>query len=84
MVRSSRFKYVHYEGLPPQLFALQDDPMELDDLGTDSSRAPVRQEHALMLFDWVRGLRIHPTIRDHDAAAWTAKASRSGTFIGAW
>jgi arylsulfatase A-like enzyme len=84
MVRSQRFKYVHYEGLPPQLFDLQDDPMELDDLGTDSSRAQVRQEHALMLFDWMRGLRIHPTVNDRDAAAWTARESRSGTFIGVW
>ena len=64
-----------------QLFDLQDDPMELDDLGTDSSKAQVRQVHALMLFDWMRGLRIHPTVCDRDAAAWTAKESRSGTFI---
>ena len=84
MVRSARFKYVHYEGLAPQLFDLQDDPMELDDPGTDSSRAHVRQEHATMLFDWMRGLRIHPTIRDRDAAGWTAKESRSGLFIGVW
>ena len=84
MVRSSRFKYVHYEGLPPQLFDLQDDPMELDDLGTDASRMQIRREHETMLFDWMRGLRMHPTISDHDAAAWTAKESRSGTFIGVW
>ena len=84
MVRTARWKYVHYDGLPPQLFDLKDDPAELDDLGTDASKAQVRQEHATVLFDWLRGLRIHPTVSDGDAAAWTAKESRSGTLIGAW
>jgi len=84
MVRSERWKYVHYEGLSPQLFDLQEDPMELGDLGTDSSRAKVREEHQTMLFDWQRGLRIHPTISDRDAAAWTAREARSGTHIGVW
>ena len=84
MIRSSRWKYVHFDGLPSQLFDLQDDPMELDDLGADPARAQVRQEHATALFDWLRALRIHPTVSDRDAAAWTVKESRSGTLIGVW
>ena len=84
MIRSSRWKYVHFEGLPAQLFDLQDDPTELDDLGADPAKAQVREEHATALFDWLRGLRIHPTASDRDAAAWTVKESRSGTLIGVW
>ena len=45
MVRWRDWKYVHYTGLPPQLFDLQADPHELVDLGTDTSqRAVVARE----------------------------------------
>lgn len=35
MIRKGRFKYVHYAGMPPQLFDLDADPQELHDLGTE-------------------------------------------------
>lgn len=37
MVRWADWKYVHYAGMPPQLFNLVDDPLEDHDLGTDKS-----------------------------------------------
>ncbi|MEZ5775413.1 MAG: sulfatase-like hydrolase/transferase [Hyphomicrobiaceae bacterium] len=41
MVRWSHWKYVHYVGLPPQLFDLAADPGEVRDLGRDASEAAV-------------------------------------------
>ena len=35
MIRHGRFKYVHYIGMPPQLFDLEADPDEMRDLGGD-------------------------------------------------
>jgi choline-sulfatase len=35
MLRKGRFKYVHYVGMPPQLFDLDADPYETHDLGQD-------------------------------------------------
>lgn len=35
MVRQGKWKYIHYEGMRPQLFNLEDDPGELQDLGGD-------------------------------------------------
>ncbi len=35
MIRKGAFKYVHYVGMPPQLFDLEADPQETRDLGTD-------------------------------------------------
>jgi len=35
MIRKGRFKYVHYVGMPPQLFDLGADPYETRDLGQD-------------------------------------------------
>lgn len=42
MVRTARYKYVHYVGDPPQLFDLAVDPDETRDLGEDSGYAEVR------------------------------------------
>lgn len=44
MLRSPRYKYVHYIGAPPQLFDLEADPEELNDLGRDNAHAPIRAE----------------------------------------
>jgi choline-sulfatase len=35
MLRNRRYKYVHYVDYPPQLFDLQKDPLELNDLATN-------------------------------------------------
>jgi len=35
MIREGRWKYVHYEGLPPQLFDIEADPDELNDRAGD-------------------------------------------------
>lgn len=42
MVRVDRWKYVHYVGLPPQLFDLESDPLEERDLGESPEHAEVR------------------------------------------
>ncbi|MBA2451070.1 MAG: sulfatase-like hydrolase/transferase [Chloroflexi bacterium] len=44
MVRTERYKYVHYVGYPPQLFDMQDDPDETRDLGQEPAYAEVRAE----------------------------------------
>ena len=39
MWRDDRYKYNHYVNQPPQLFDLQNDPDELNDLAADASHA---------------------------------------------
>lgn len=43
MIRRGRWKYVHYVGLPPQLFDLDADPIEAKDLGQDPAHAEIRR-----------------------------------------
>jgi choline-sulfatase len=43
MVRSARWKYVHYVGHPPELFDLESDPDELVDLGDSSDHRGERE-----------------------------------------
>lgn len=42
MIREGKWKYVHYVAYPPQLFDLDRDPEELNDLGTDPAYAEIR------------------------------------------
>jgi arylsulfatase A-like enzyme len=84
MLRSERWKYLHYEGLPPQLFDMREDPMELRDLGREPGLARLREQHAGLLFDWLRKRQIHPTVTEREMQQCTANERLSGTHIGVW
>jgi arylsulfatase A-like enzyme len=84
MLRTQRWKYLHYEALAPPLFDMREDPMELRDLGQEPCLARVREQHAGLLFDWLRKRQIHPTVSEREMQACTAKERLSGTHIGVW
>ncbi len=44
MIRSGKWKLVHYDGATPQLFNLETDPHEFHDLGQDPAYVRVREE----------------------------------------
>jgi arylsulfatase A-like enzyme len=52
VVRTKRWKYVHFPTLPPLLFDLTNDPTEVHDLSTDKAHANVRLELAERLLSW--------------------------------
>jgi choline-sulfatase len=70
MVRTLRHKYVHYLNAPPQLFDLDADPEELDDLGADAAAEPIRRALEARL----RGLL------DPEAVDAEAKADQAATI----
>jgi arylsulfatase A-like enzyme len=84
MARSDRYRYIHYDGLPPQLFDMQEDPLELRDLGRNSEYAQVRDEHLGLVFDWMRQRRNRVTISDADIMKRASPASAGGVIIGEW
>lgn len=43
MIRKGRWKLVNYDGMRPQLFDLEKDPHESDDLGVDAAYAQIRE-----------------------------------------
>ncbi|GAA4349285.1 alkaline phosphatase family protein [Variovorax defluvii] len=84
MVRTRRWKYIDYQGLPPQLFDLAQDPGELEDLGRSEAHAGVRAEMAARLFAWLRARKRFPTIRHEDIEQWNRREVKAGIQIGHW
>ncbi len=53
MIRRGPWKLVHFDGYRPQLFNLEDDPHEWNDLGEDAQYAEIRDElHTRVLEGW--------------------------------
>jgi arylsulfatase A-like enzyme len=84
MVRTARWKFVHWLDLPPQLFDLEADPQELDDRGRDPALEAVRAAKRERLFDWFTRLKRRTTVTDDDVERGTAAHKRAGVFFGQW
>ena len=66
-VRSQRYKYVTYRGDPiEQLFDLEMDPGEMDNLATDSEAAAILEAHRRMLREWEDQLDLAPGVPNAD------------------
>ena len=57
MVRDRRWKFIYYCGYPPQLFDLEQDPNELNDLGQNPRLNSVRRRMKEVIFDWQYSLK---------------------------
>ncbi|WP_159592330.1 alkaline phosphatase family protein [Chelativorans xinjiangense] len=84
MVRTTRWKYVEFNGYRPQLFDLQADPRELTDLGADPAHADIRQELHERLFTWLRTRRMRVTISDSEVERRTDTHKTRGIYFGVW
>lgn len=84
MVRTERWKYVFFEELPPQLFDLETDPDELDDLGRAPGYEEIREGMERRLFDWFRSRRLRVTISDAEIERRTGTAKARGYRFGEW
>ncbi len=84
MVRTTDWKYIHYEGFQPQLFDLKADPHELRDLGLSPEHVHIRADLHECLFTWLRTRRTRVTVTEEVAAQRTASSRRRGIIIGEW
>ncbi|MFM9970998.1 MAG: alkaline phosphatase family protein [Burkholderiales bacterium] len=85
MVRTPRWKYVHFDGYGPQLFDLENDPQELRDLGSDAAHATVRAEMKERIFQWMRQ-RKNRVAMDDDSVneRFEARRKPGSALIGRW
>ncbi len=84
MVRTERWKYIHYEAFRSQLFDLQSDPRELDDLGEAPEMEEMRSQMHAILADWALKRRMRVTLSDDDVARRTGTHKTRGMPFGVW
>ncbi|GKX36222.1 MAG: sulfatase [Rhizobiaceae bacterium MnEN-MB40S] len=84
MIRTERWKYVHFKGYPPQLFDLETDPDEFVDLGRNSNYENIRRELHRKLTDRLIDRKNRVTMSDEEVLAMRAGESSSGIVIGRW
>ena len=84
MVRERDWKYVRWQGFPPQLFNLLDDPHEYEDLGRDPRLAHVARRLDERLHLWMEAQHPRLTLSDGEVAQRTDKAKEHGIFYGTW
>jgi arylsulfatase A-like enzyme len=84
MLRTDRWKYVHFKGFRPQLFDLIEDPNEFVDLGASPSHQGVRQQLHEQLLDRLTDRRNRVTVDDEWIRGIRARERQAGIIIGKW
>ena len=85
MIRDKRWKYIHYNLFAPQLFDLEEDPLELHDLGRDDEHRRVRAGMHKLLVDWRRRLKPRVGMPYDNLDGMGPKRDEAlGIIIGRW
>lgn len=85
MVCDSRWKYIYYQGFPHQLFDLEQDPDELNDVGGDPDFVSVTRRMQDALFEWQYSLKRRVGL-DYNYAQGQGpeRDEEYGIIIGRW
>jgi arylsulfatase A-like enzyme len=83
-LRTSRWRYVYWLDEPEQLFDLDADPQEFNDLGRDASTATVRAGLRERLLDFLARRRHRSTVTDASVERGTGAYKKAGVFFGQW
>jgi len=84
MVRTARWKYVHYQGMRAQLFDLDNDPFEFVDRGADAGLENERRQMRERLTDWFTSLKNRTTVDHAYVERRTEDHRRNNVHIGVW
>ena len=84
LVRTARWKYVHFERFRPQLFDLEADPHELHDLGDSAAHGEVREAMKARLFSWALTRKTRTTVTHDYIQRVTGGARARGYRFGEW
>jgi arylsulfatase A-like enzyme len=84
MIRTERWKYVHFLNFPPQLFDLLNDPDELQDLGRDPAPEDIRREMHNRLLARLLRRKNRVAMTDEEVQGIRVSENTSGIVIGKW
>lgn len=83
-LRTARWRYVHWLDEPEQLYDLDADPDEMQDLGRDASTESVREAFRAKLLDFLARRRHRSTVTDESVERGTGAYKQAGVFFGQW
>ena len=86
MLRSKRWKFILHEVFRPQLFDMENDPQEQNDLGEDPQYAELMAGLEREMFRWFRRRKLRFT-RTNDYVMFRSQVGWTedqGVFIGHW
>jgi arylsulfatase A-like enzyme len=84
MIRTARWKYVHFPKFAPQLFDLENDPNEFFDLGRDAGYETIRRKMHDRLTDRLLSRKNRVTMTDERVMETRDRENRAGIMIGKW
>jgi arylsulfatase A-like enzyme len=85
MIRDKRWKYVHHNLFRAQLFDMQKDPQELNDLGDDPAYAKLRADMQQLVIESRRRLKPRVGVPYENLAGMgPAQSEAQGIAIGRW
>jgi len=87
MLRTKRWKYILHECFRPELYDMENDPQEQNDLGDDPAYAGIRHDLHERLFRWFRRRALRFTKPDsftmmRSAPGWPEESL--GVLVGHW
>jgi choline-sulfatase len=80
MLRTPRYKYVHYAKYPAQLFDLQTDPEELMDLGSDPARASELRACEAQLLQMLDPVEVDRQAKERQASLLAQHGGRAAVL----
>jgi len=84
MIADKRWKFMHAEGMRPQLFDMENDPQEYVDLGTDPEHTQVIDMMYRRLGEWGRRLSQRTTKSDAQIVEERTRSAKRGITLGVY
>jgi len=84
MIRNNKWKYIYYKGFPPQLFDLEKDSNEFNDLGQNENYSKIREEMKELLLQRIISRKNRVAATDEFVMKDRDYTKEDGIMIGVW
>ena len=84
MIRNKKWKYIHYKGFPPQLFDLENDKDEFNDLGRSKDHQNILNQMRDLLLERLTDRKNRIAADDEFVLKDRDYTKDGGIMIGVW
>ena len=84
MIRNDKWKYIYYKGFPPQLFDLEKDKDEFNDLGQSKDHQNVLNQMKDILLERLTDRKNRTAVDDEFVLKERDYSEDGGIMIGVW